>query len=163
MSAEDFALVFDDPAALEQRKEEERKHRLRKAEEEKAHQTRLQAEREAAQKAAQEAEAKAKAEAEARKHPPQPPDPLLRASSHAAGSGTHPRDVLGDPVGSPPVFCGRGGPGGGKATPFVPPFGIDCTGGDPRRGVSFMCCNNTVSNAWARAAPAVPQPPPPPP
>ena len=76
MSAEDFALVFDDPAALEQRKEEERKHRLRKAEEEKAHQTRLQAEREAAQKAAQEAEAKAKAEAEARKHPPQPPDPF---------------------------------------------------------------------------------------
>ena len=70
MSAEDFALVFDDPAALEQRKEEERKHRLRKAEEEKAHQTRLQAEREAAQKAAQEAEA------EARKHPPQPPDPF---------------------------------------------------------------------------------------
>ncbi len=61
MSAEDFALVFDDPAALEQRKEEERKHRLRKAEEEKAHQARLQAEREAAQKAAQEAEAKAKA------------------------------------------------------------------------------------------------------
>ena len=76
MSAEDFALVFDDPAALEQRKEEERKHRLRKTEEEKAHQTRLQAEREAAQKAAQEAEAKAKAEAEARKHPPQPPDPF---------------------------------------------------------------------------------------
>lgn len=76
MSAEDFALVFDDPAALEQRKEEERKHRLRKAEEEKAHQARLQAEREAAQKAAQEAEAKAKAEAEARKHPPQPPDPF---------------------------------------------------------------------------------------
>ena len=63
MSAEDFALVFDDPAALEQRKEEERKHRLRKAEEEKAHQARLQAEREAAQKAAQEAEAKAKADA----------------------------------------------------------------------------------------------------
>ena len=76
MSAEDFALVFDDPAALEQRKEEERKHRLRKTEEEKAHQARLQAEREAAQKAAQEAEAKAKAEAEARKHPPQPPDPF---------------------------------------------------------------------------------------
>ena len=47
MSAEDFALVFDDPAALETRKEETRVQRARKAREDAAERARLQAEREA--------------------------------------------------------------------------------------------------------------------
>ena len=47
MSAEDFALVFDDPAALETRKEETRVQRARKAREDAAKRARLQAEREA--------------------------------------------------------------------------------------------------------------------
>lgn len=128
MSAEDFALVFDDPAALEQRKEEERKHRLRKTEEEKAHQARLQAEREAAQKAAQE-RGQGKAEAEAERPAPAA-GPLLRASSHAAGSGTHPPRCSGGPCGVPRFLWTGAGPGGGRRHPSCP-FGIDCTGGDP--------------------------------
>ena len=76
MSAEDFALVFDDPEALEQRKAEERKTRLRKEQEEKAHQARLQAEREEAERARLQAEAAKKAQEEAKKHPPQSPDPF---------------------------------------------------------------------------------------
>ena len=47
MSAEDFALVFDDPAALETRKEETRVQRARKAREDAEERARLQAEREA--------------------------------------------------------------------------------------------------------------------
>ena len=47
MSAEDFALVFDDPAALETRKEETRVQRARRAKEDAEKRARLQAEREA--------------------------------------------------------------------------------------------------------------------
>lgn len=47
MSAEDFQLVFQDPEALERRKEEERANRLKAAEKQAAEQARLQAEREA--------------------------------------------------------------------------------------------------------------------
>lgn len=47
MSAEDFQLVFQEPEALERRKDEERANRLKAAEEQAAEQARLQAEREA--------------------------------------------------------------------------------------------------------------------
>ena len=47
MSAQDFALVFDDPAALEDRKEAQRTEQARKAEEAAQEQARLQAEQQA--------------------------------------------------------------------------------------------------------------------
>lgn len=78
MSAEDFKLVFDDPQALERRKDEERVRRLRAAEEAAAEQARLQAEREAEAarrlQAAEEALRGDQAQEEEKK--PQDPDPF---------------------------------------------------------------------------------------
>ena len=78
MSAEDFKLVFDDPAALEERKVHERAERERKAQQEAEQRRRDELAREAEQRererAAREALEAQKARANGRKDPPEPPD-----------------------------------------------------------------------------------------
>ena len=78
MSAEDFKLVFDDPAALEERKVHERAERERKAQQEAEQRRRDELARDAEQRererAAREALEAQKVRANGRKAPPQPPD-----------------------------------------------------------------------------------------
>ena len=76
MSAEDFKLVFDDPQALEGRKDQERARRLRAAEEAAAEQARLQAEQEAEAARRLQAAEEALRGVQTQEEKPKDPDPF---------------------------------------------------------------------------------------